>query len=207
LLIVWPRFILLIAYINMLWLYYLLACDEERRMSARYGELYIQQKMRTSMFLLGEPGGQLNRLLFGWIGNRRVRLLAVYALSVLVTVGVAFLLRDLTLELTTHFSTPDRRIAAISFGAVDERELHRLLESADNAHVRPLAGLVLHPGAITRNIAEPRMANLRLIELIFRGLAQTTDLYPRLRALADLSMACWKHRCWEPPRFGLSECS
>ena len=32
LLIVWPRFILLIVYVHMLWFYYLLACSEERRM-------------------------------------------------------------------------------------------------------------------------------------------------------------------------------
>jgi protein-S-isoprenylcysteine O-methyltransferase Ste14 len=35
LLIVWPRFILLLAYINMLWFYYLLARSEERRIEAR----------------------------------------------------------------------------------------------------------------------------------------------------------------------------
>ncbi len=133
LLIVWPRFILLIAYINMLWLYYLLAHDEERRMLALYGELYVERRRRTSMFLPGEPGGRLVRLLLGWIGNRRVRLLAVYALSLFVTIGAAFLLRSLTLELTTHFSRSDRKIAAISFGAVDKHELHRLLESAANA--------------------------------------------------------------------------
>src|SRR5467141_3242005 len=37
LLIVWPRFILLLASINMLWFYYLLARSEERRIEERYG--------------------------------------------------------------------------------------------------------------------------------------------------------------------------
>jgi protein-S-isoprenylcysteine O-methyltransferase Ste14 len=82
LLIVWPRFILLFAYINMLWFYYLLARGEERRIEARYGEVYREQMQRTSMFLPGEPGGHLVRRLFGWIRGRRVRLLVLYGLSV-----------------------------------------------------------------------------------------------------------------------------
>ena len=41
LLIVWPRFILLIIYIHMLWFYYLLARSEEERMQSRYGDLYV----------------------------------------------------------------------------------------------------------------------------------------------------------------------
>ncbi len=40
LLMVWPRFILLIVYINMLWFYYLLARGEERRMEGYYGDAY-----------------------------------------------------------------------------------------------------------------------------------------------------------------------
>ena len=49
LLMVWPRFILLIVYINMLWFYYLLARGEERRMEGYYGDTYW-------MFLPWEPG-------------------------------------------------------------------------------------------------------------------------------------------------------
>src|SRR5713226_6014539 len=89
LLIVWPRFILLIVYINMLWFYYLLARSEERRMQAQYGELYSEPMRRTPMFLPGEPGAQLARLLFGWIRSRWVRLFAIYALSLAVAVGAA----------------------------------------------------------------------------------------------------------------------
>src|ERR1700730_12240875 len=85
LLIVWPRFILLIVYINMVWFYYLLAGSEERRMEALYGEAYHEQKRRTWMFLPGEPGRYLQERLFGWIRHRRARLIVIYAFSLAIT--------------------------------------------------------------------------------------------------------------------------
>jgi protein-S-isoprenylcysteine O-methyltransferase Ste14 len=131
LLVVWPRFILLFAYINMLWFYYLLARSEERRIEARYGEVYREQMQRTSMFLPGEPGGNLARRLFGWIRGRRVSLLVLYGLSVAGAIGGAFVLRELTFRMTTHLSLPDQRIAAVSFLSINERELLQLVESAE----------------------------------------------------------------------------
>jgi protein-S-isoprenylcysteine O-methyltransferase Ste14 len=133
LLVVWPRFILLIAYINMLWFYYLLARSEERRIEARYGVAYREQMRRTSMFLPGEPGGRLVRRLFGWIRGHRARLLAFYWLSLAGAIGAAFVLHGLTLRLTTHLSLPDQRIVAVSFLSVNEGELRQLVGSAEGA--------------------------------------------------------------------------
>ncbi len=133
LLIVWPRFILLLAYINMLWFYYLLARREERRVEACYGEVYREQMQRTSMFLPGEPGGHLVRRLFGWIRGHRLRLLVLYGLSLAGAIGAAFVLRELTFSTTTHLSLPDQRIAAVSFLSVNEGELRQLIESAEGA--------------------------------------------------------------------------
>ena len=130
LLIVWPRFILLIAYINMLWLYYLLARDEERRMEARYGETYREHRLRSSMFLPGEPGGRLQRWLFGWIRQGRTRLLAIYGASLIGAIAAAFLLRELSVRQITHLSLPDRKIAAVSFIPSSERQLQEIVESA-----------------------------------------------------------------------------
>jgi protein-S-isoprenylcysteine O-methyltransferase Ste14 len=129
LLIVWPRFILLIAYINMLWLYYLLARDEERRVEARYGNLYGEYRERTSMFLPGELGGALTSLLFGWARHRRVRLLVIYAFSLAGSLVAASALRGLSVRLTTHLVFPDRKIAAVSFLEGDRGKLRELVES------------------------------------------------------------------------------
>jgi protein-S-isoprenylcysteine O-methyltransferase Ste14 len=133
LLIVWPRFILLIVYINMLWFYYLLALSEERRMEARYGESYREQKRGTWMFLPWEPGRHLRERLFGWIRPRRARLIVMYTVSLAVTISAAFGLRGASFALTTHIILPEEKIAAVSFLSGDERQLRDLIQSAEGA--------------------------------------------------------------------------
>jgi len=49
--IMWPRFLTLTLFAIMLFLYYLLAKDEEHRMINRFGESYIAYISRTGMFL------------------------------------------------------------------------------------------------------------------------------------------------------------
>jgi len=49
--IMWPRFLTLTLFAVMLFLYYLLAKDEEHRMINRFGESYIAYMTRTGMFL------------------------------------------------------------------------------------------------------------------------------------------------------------
>ena len=133
LLVVWPRFILLLAYVNMLWFYYLLARSEERRIGGRYGEVYGEQMQRTSMFLPGEPGGHLVQRLFGWIRGHRARLLVLYCLSLAGAIGAAFVLRALTFSLTPRLKLSEQRIAAVSFLSSNEPELRQLVESAEAA--------------------------------------------------------------------------
>jgi protein-S-isoprenylcysteine O-methyltransferase Ste14 len=49
--IMWPRFLTLVLFGVMLYLYFLLARDEERRMQTRFGEGYRAYRSRTGMFL------------------------------------------------------------------------------------------------------------------------------------------------------------
>ena len=51
LLLYWPRFIILLLYLSMLFIYYLLARHEEARMEARFGEPYRRFCEATPMFL------------------------------------------------------------------------------------------------------------------------------------------------------------
>ena len=136
LLIVWPRFILLVIYIHMLWFYYLLAHSEEERMQSRYGEAYLELVRNTPMFIPGEPGGRLGRLLFGWITGWRRKLAAIYGTSLVVAVGGAFALRQLSLHVTSHVELPRDKIAAISFFPINKPDLHELIRSAkDNSYI------------------------------------------------------------------------
>ena len=49
--IMWPRFLTLTLFAVMLFLYYLLAKDEERRLTNRFGKSYVAYMNRTGMFL------------------------------------------------------------------------------------------------------------------------------------------------------------
>lgn len=130
LLIVWPRFMLLVIYVHMLWFYYLLARSEEERMQSGYGDAYLDRMRNTSMFIPGEPGWHLARLLFGWISGRRMRLFVIYCVSLVAAVCGAFALRQLSLRLTTHLDLPGERIAAVSFLSSNGTQLRELIHSA-----------------------------------------------------------------------------
>lgn len=130
LLIVWPRFISLVIYVNILWFYYLLARSEEERMRSRYGDLYGEPMRAIPMFLPGDPGGRLARLLFGWARNRRLRLFAIYCVSLAAAVGAAFALRQLSLRLTTHLNLSDEKVTAVSFMSSNRTQLRELIQSA-----------------------------------------------------------------------------
>ena len=133
LLITWPRFILLIIYVHMLWFYYILARSEEDRMEIRFGDAYRKVKHATWMFLPREPGGFLQRHLFGWIPARKTRLVASYVCSLIVAIGIVFLLRGVSLAATSHTVLETSKTAAISFVNMPETDLRDIVRSAGSA--------------------------------------------------------------------------
>ena len=133
LLITWPRFILLIIYVHMLWFYYVLARSEEDRMEIRFGDAYRKVKQQTWMFLPREPGGFLQRHLFGRISARKMKVAASYLCSVIVAIGIAFLLRAVSLAATSHTVLETSKTAAISFVKMPETDLRDIVKSAESA--------------------------------------------------------------------------
>jgi protein-S-isoprenylcysteine O-methyltransferase Ste14 len=117
LLIVWPRFILLIIYVNM---------------RSRHGDAYLEPMRAIPMFLPGDPGGRLARLLFGWVSNRKLRLSVIYCVSLVVALGGGFAFRELSLRLTKHLDLADEKIAAVSLmpSARTQLELRELVQLA-----------------------------------------------------------------------------
>jgi protein-S-isoprenylcysteine O-methyltransferase Ste14 len=80
----WPRMIIFLLFVGMLFAYYFLARVEERRMLA-IEPSYADYMRHTAMFLPGNPGGGLYRLVFGGIRDQKVvRPLALSSLLVLV---------------------------------------------------------------------------------------------------------------------------
>jgi protein-S-isoprenylcysteine O-methyltransferase Ste14 len=95
--ILWPRFLTLVLLAVMLFLYYLLSRDEERRMLARFGDPYRAFIERTGMFFPRLP----------WVRPRLPeaprplspgRGLAILVTLLVISVGAGFLLRAYTVR-------------------------------------------------------------------------------------------------------------
>jgi protein-S-isoprenylcysteine O-methyltransferase Ste14 len=95
--IMWPRFLTLVLFGVMLFLYYILAKDEERRMTSRFGESYISYTNQTGMFL----PRFIEKVWIG--GTKRQRLglgkaIFIFAVLLIVIVGSGFVLRAYTVH-------------------------------------------------------------------------------------------------------------
>ncbi len=96
--IMWPRFLTLALFGVMLFLYYLLAKDEERRMINRFGESYIAYMNRTGMFL---PHFIERALIRSSKPQQRLGLgkaIVIFLVLLVVTVGGGFILRAYTVH-------------------------------------------------------------------------------------------------------------
>ncbi len=152
LLLYWPRFFILVTYISMLFVYYLLARNEEGRMLRKFGEGYAAYLDRTPMFLPGNPGGRLFRLLFGTMDGRRRHLLGLYAFSLLVAITLAFGLRSYS-QAQVPLIWRDG-LVAVSTSPVDSGPLSRTMAQVtqdprvqallDKYHTRPGHTLVAY---------------------------------------------------------------
>jgi protein-S-isoprenylcysteine O-methyltransferase Ste14 len=96
--IMWPRFLTLALFGVMLFLYYLLAKDEERRMMNRFGESYIAYINRTGMFL---PHFIERALIGSSKPQQRLGLgkaIVIFLVLLVITVGGGFILRAYTVH-------------------------------------------------------------------------------------------------------------
>jgi len=96
--IIWPRFLTLALFGVMLFLYYLLAKDEERRMTNRFGESYISYMNRTGMFF-----PRFVEKVFTGSSKPQQRLglgkaIVIFLVLLVVTVGSGFILRAYTVH-------------------------------------------------------------------------------------------------------------
>lgn len=110
----WPRFIVLVMYITMLYVYYFLARNEEWRMRNEHPEAYERYMASTPMFFPGEPGGKLFKTLFGCVRPKWLGLLSAYGLSLLVALMLAMGLRHYTIsKLPMAFASDGRPLISV----------------------------------------------------------------------------------------------
>jgi protein-S-isoprenylcysteine O-methyltransferase Ste14 len=116
--IMWPRFLTLTLFAVMLFLYYLLAKDEERRMTNRFGESYISYMDRTGMFfprviekvLIGSSKSQ-RHLGFG-------KAILIFVVLLVVVIGSGFVLRAYTVH---HL--PLKQVNGVDVMAITKEDL------------------------------------------------------------------------------------
>lgn len=139
LLLYWPRFIILILYLTMLFVYYLLARNEEWRMERKFGDSYRNYKAQISMFLPGEPGGTVFAWMTGKSRQKGWALAGFYLLVLTVGVSLAFGLRSYS---KSRVATISRNgILAVSLSSLPRSEVARLLQlSRQNPEVSGLLG-------------------------------------------------------------------
>ncbi|MBW2475948.1 MAG: isoprenylcysteine carboxylmethyltransferase family protein [Deltaproteobacteria bacterium] len=163
LLLYWPRFIVLIFFVTMLFVYYLLARNEEWRMKREQPGRYEQYMQHTSMFLPGEPGRFLFKMLFGWVGPRWLGLLVCYFVVMAAALSTAWGLRAYTLERIPQIRVAKTQVVSVYPRPDDElKELFSIAQQsakvqaflADNpkrlVYIMPgdffLTGLILQEG-------------------------------------------------------------
>ena len=129
LLLVWPRFLVLIMYITMLFVYFFLAKHEERECEERYGESYRVYKSMTSMFIPGRLSAfhRLPALPKGGL-KRFASILLVYLIVLTVSVNVAFALRDYSLSTISTLYSEDS--ATIAIPLMNKEDLEQTLRIA-----------------------------------------------------------------------------
>ncbi len=129
LLLLWPRYIVMLSFVTMLFAYYFLARVEEKECEKKFGQRYIEYKNRTNMFLPfnmpladklpGLPKARMKRyaLLFG-----------LYALTLLIAIGLASGLQNWSLNSLYALYTKDA--AYISVGALEKSNIEAIVDTA-----------------------------------------------------------------------------
>ncbi len=132
LLLYWPRFIILIMYVTMLFIYYLLARNEEWRMKQEAPGIYEDYMKKSSMFLPGEPGGKIYSVLFSWIRPKWFGLFVTYGLTLMLSISLALGIRAYTVgKLQTISSDTITFLSVFSRPADEIKDLYRTIVSSE----------------------------------------------------------------------------
>ena len=119
-LLLWPRFLVLVAFVTMLFLYRLLAGWEEAQCLARFGDSYRVYRERTSMFLPRLVSVRLPRLLPTGGVSRVVAGLVLFAVVMVAAVTAGFGVREYAVSRLSAIWHPDTAIVALAPMSRDE---------------------------------------------------------------------------------------
>ena len=130
-LLIWPRFLILIMFVTMLFVYYFLAKKEEQECVNKFGDDFIKYKNETPMFL----PWKFNK--FNWIpeslgsGPKRVMFnLSIYILALLISVTLAVLLRNYSLSTISTYATENS--VTVSTAKMNKNKIEKILKAAES---------------------------------------------------------------------------
>lgn len=127
-LLLWPRYIVAVTFVTMIFAYYLLAKLEEKECSEKFGESYIAYKNKTNMFFPFEI-----KLFSNWHlpkKNKAVVLLIVYLVSLLFVLGVAKGLHILSIN-SLYLSYTENSVD-IAVCELSEEQINDIMEIVKN---------------------------------------------------------------------------
>jgi hypothetical protein len=114
----------------MLFVYYVLAKNEEDRMLKQHGDSYAAYMQRTAMFVPGEPGGKIFCAFFGWIKSPTLALAVGYGVTLFFALLVAFGLHHYTISQISTVYLPEKQITAISILPRSDKAIKEALDVA-----------------------------------------------------------------------------
>ncbi len=121
----------------MLFVYYILARNEEWRMKIEVPDIYEAYMKDTPMFIPGEPGGKIFQSLFGWIKPKAMGIFTAYVVSLVLAMSVAAGVRNYTVSQLPVVSEKDMTL--LSVFPREEWELKELYDTLNSsARVKPL---------------------------------------------------------------------
>ncbi|ERK29012.1 methyltransferase family protein [Clostridium intestinale] len=126
LLILWPRYIVLIMFITMIFAYYMLAKIEERECIAKFGQSYIDYKNRTNMFLPFSLN-PFPKFKFPKTIRKKIMILAsIYLAVLLISIGLAKGLQILSIN--SLYSVYTENSADISVCELSDKKINSIME-------------------------------------------------------------------------------
>lgn len=125
LLLLWPRFIVIIPFIAMLFAYYFLAKLEEKECENKFGNSYLEYKNKTSMFLPFHIGFENKLLKLPQSGFKRVFAIFIfYCFSVVVAIVLATGVRNWTIN--SLYTLYSKDSVVISVAEMDKNILEQV---------------------------------------------------------------------------------
>ncbi len=114
----------------MLFLYAGLARFEEMRMTARFGDAYVQYKASKGAFLPGSPVHRLFEATFGKLRPRLLGWVAAYVVTLVLAFSSGFALLAMTRASSAIVFKPDHHMVVISAWPKPDRWMHEAVDTA-----------------------------------------------------------------------------